>query len=346
MTKKAKSEPEPTPIHDRRAIEKISAYSHQLMKNMQFNSLEEMNAFVGEHISGQRLDDIKLLAETPLELAQAKIYDAFATASSKKRIALAKEALKISADCADAYVLLAEETAKTYTQAISLYRQGMEAGRRALGEEIFKKEVGNFWSILETRPYMRALFGYARNLWEDYDDDKEALACLRELIRLNKSDNQGVRYVLAPALIEADEYEEAKQLLQTMKDEPATCSKFSWALLLYLTEGKSVAAIKALDDALKQNMYVAGALMNLDLITEQVNEQIDSYAPGSIEEAIIYSREWFPAWFDNEKQSLRPMEWLMDHLDARLKKQSVFDVFPDLQPPENVAIMRDFSRNY
>jgi tetratricopeptide (TPR) repeat protein len=345
MAKKIKSKSEPLPIHDRRSIEKVSAYSQQLMKNTHFNSLEEMNTFIGNHISGQKLDDMELTPQTPLELAQAKIYDAFAAVSSKKRIALAKEALKISPDCADAYVVLAEETAKTYAEAISLYRKGMKAGRRALGEEIFKNQVGNFWSILETRPYMRALFGYAKNLWEDDDDDKEALACLRELMRLNKSDNQGVRYVLAPALIEAGKYEEAKQILQTMKDEPSACSKFSWALLLYLTEGKSITAIKALDDALKQNAYVAGALMNIELL-EQVNEQIDSYEPGSLEEAVIYSWEWFPAWYNDENQSIRPMEWLMDHLDACLKKQGVLDVFPDLQPSDNAAIMRDFSRNH
>jgi len=319
---KSKSKAAPVPIHDRRAIEKFSAYSGKLMKGMNFNSLEEANAFIGKHISGRYLDDIELTPETPLEAAQAKIYDAFAAASTKKRIALANEALKICPDCADAYVLLAEETARTYSQAIKLYRKGVQAGRRALGEDIFKKHAGNFWSILETRPYMRALFGYASTLW-NCDGDEEALECLRELMCLNKNDNQGVRYMLAPALIEAGQYKEAKQLLKTMKDEPIACSKYSWALALYLIEGSSTAASNALEDAVNQNGYVPGALMNIELL-EEAFEQLDSYVPGSLEEAVAYSWEWFPAWYDYEQSSAPPIVWLADCLDAHLEKQSIF----------------------
>ena len=146
MAKKTKSKAKPRRIYDRREMEKISAYSGKLMKDMNFNSLEEANEFIGKHISGRQLDDIQLTPETPLETAQSKMYDAFGATTRKKRVALAHEALKICADCADAYVLLAEETAKDCGEAIALYRQGIDAGRRALGEEIFSNHTGNFWA--------------------------------------------------------------------------------------------------------------------------------------------------------------------------------------------------------
>ncbi|HEV2642619.1 MAG TPA: hypothetical protein VGT98_07930, partial [Candidatus Elarobacter sp.] len=65
----------------------------------------------------------------------------------------------ISSDCADAYVLLAEETARTAGAARKLYEQGVAAGERALGPNYFRNEVGSFWGLLETRPYMRATPG-------------------------------------------------------------------------------------------------------------------------------------------------------------------------------------------
>jgi len=67
-----------------------------------------------------------------LEDAQDLMYRAWETADQRQRVALAKEALSRSPLCADAYVLLAEETAKTPAEAIELYRKGLEAGEKAL----------------------------------------------------------------------------------------------------------------------------------------------------------------------------------------------------------------------
>jgi hypothetical protein len=61
----------------------------------------------------------------------------------------------MSTECADAYVLLAE-AAQDPQEMRSLYEQGVQAGERVLGPEIFAEEVGHFWGIVETRPYMRA----------------------------------------------------------------------------------------------------------------------------------------------------------------------------------------------
>lgn len=126
--------------------------------------------------------------------AQELIYNAWETADRKRRVALAQKAIGISPDCADAYVLLAEETA-TLDEALEFYRKGVEAGERALGRQAFESDAGHFWGILETRPYMRARAGLARCLWESGKRD-EALAHYREMLRLNPNDNQGLRYVL------------------------------------------------------------------------------------------------------------------------------------------------------
>jgi len=98
--------------------------------------------------------------------AQEIMYDAWEAPTRQRAVPLAKRALTISADCADAYNLLAEETATSHEECIDFYRKGVEAGERALGKRAFKEDVGYFWGLVSTRPYMRSRAGLAQNLWE------------------------------------------------------------------------------------------------------------------------------------------------------------------------------------
>jgi hypothetical protein len=56
------------------------------------------------------------------------MYEAWDQADPRKRIALANKALTISPLCADAYVLLAEEKAKSTKEALEYYRRGRRRG--------------------------------------------------------------------------------------------------------------------------------------------------------------------------------------------------------------------------
>jgi hypothetical protein len=57
--------------------------------------------------------------DTPLAKAQTLVYRAFGEDDEGQRVRLAREALDICADCADAYVLLAEH-APSRKEALSL----------------------------------------------------------------------------------------------------------------------------------------------------------------------------------------------------------------------------------
>ena len=103
---------------------------------------------------------------TPLDAAQQLIYDAWEAPTVRKAVELARKALTSSPDCADAYVLLAQDAARDPGEALELYAKGVAAGERALGKRAFKRDVGYFWGLLETRPYMRARAGLAQTLWE------------------------------------------------------------------------------------------------------------------------------------------------------------------------------------
>src|SRR5204863_4460799 len=62
--------------------------------------------------------------DTPLAKAQALVDRAFEEPDARRRVRLAQDALRLSPDCADAHVLLAE-AAPTRKQALEHYRQGV-----------------------------------------------------------------------------------------------------------------------------------------------------------------------------------------------------------------------------
>ena len=144
---------------------------------------------------------------TPGGDAQALMYRAFAERDPKHRVQLAHEALAIDADCADAYVLIAEHSPQRKRQ-LDLYTKAVAAAERTLGPEVFPRYVGRFWGIVDTRPYMRARLGLAIALWDAARRD-EAIGHLQEMLRLNPNDNQGVRYTLAGFLLSLGQDEEA-----------------------------------------------------------------------------------------------------------------------------------------
>src|SRR5215211_9212511 len=198
---------------DPRAMERMTARIGRIMGEQQFESLDEAQAFMSQYLSegGSSLEDAPP-PTTPLERAQELIYDAFDTRDARKRVKLAEKALQITEDCADAYVLLAEETAEDAEEARELYEAGTRAGERALGEEAFTEDAGYFCGILETRPYMRAREGLAHCLWE-MDRREEAVEHYQQMLKLNPDDNQGIRYELAGCLLNLGYDESLGELL-------------------------------------------------------------------------------------------------------------------------------------
>jgi tetratricopeptide (TPR) repeat protein len=229
--------------------------------------------------------------DSPLEQAQEVMYQAFDTPSESKRMALAKKALRISPDCADAYVLLAEH-ATTHEEALKLYEQGLAAGERALGKRGFKEYAGQFWGALETRPYMRAREGLARCLWDAGRCD-EAVAHYQEMLRLNPNDNQGIRYLLASSLLTLDRDDELAELLQQYEDDASAEWAYAEALLAFRKEGDSARSGRLLKAAKRVNRHVPAYLTGSKPLPRQLPEYISR---GQDTEAVSYAAEFLKAW--------------------------------------------------
>src|SRR6266404_6806164 len=246
--------------------------------------------------------------ETALERAQALIYDAWEANTAKRRITLAQKALATSPLCADAYVLLAEHAKQGSDRELDLWRHGVEAGKKALGEAAFEEYAGSFWGVLETRPYMRARFGLARALWQRGVRD-EAIDHLRNMLRLNPGDNQGVRYVLADHLVEAARDEDLAVLLAEYPDDDMAAWTWTLALAAFRRMGDGEESRKRLAGALASNRHVLPYMLG----ERQLPKQLPPYiSPGGEDEAIYYVSEYHAGW------ALTPgaIDWLRGQVPA------------------------------
>lgn len=291
---------------DRRAMERLTAEVERFAQASLFESLDEANAALRQRFSGP-IDDLPSTATTPLDKAQDLIYRAF-EARGRRRIQLARKALELSADCADAYVVLAEESS-VLEDARALYEQGVAAGERALGRDVFAQEVGRFWGIVGTRPYMRARLGLAQCL-EALDRREEAIGHYRELIRLNPGDDQGVRYSYLAALLLAGRDGEAAALIEQFADEPTALWRYGRALSAFRREGDSRAARECLRAALRTNRHVPQLLAG---DAAWPGPEPTAYAPGSREEAAICDSDLGEAW----EATPDAIRWLRAHAPVR-----------------------------
>jgi len=238
-----------------------------------------------------------------LDAAQELIYDAF-DSRGPRRVELARRALAITADCADAYVILAEETARSLEEKRDLYLSGVAAGERALGPETFEQDVGAFWGLIETRPYMRARVGLADSLWHLGERD-DAVDHYRDLLRLNPGDNQGIRYTLLSCLMALGRDAEAQTLLDSPEygDEASASWAYARALLAFCREGAGPYARQLLADAREVNRFVPAYLTGQKPLPKRIPELIGF---GDASEAVACAAEQSQAW----AMTSGAIEWL------------------------------------
>lgn len=242
----------------RYAMERAMADVAALLAEHPFESIDEANAFLQKILTTGQLPHRP--PSTALEQAQDLMYEAWETTRRSERIGLARRALTISPDCADAYVLLAEETARSAAEAAELYAQGVAAGERALGKRAFTEDAGHFWGIIETRPYMRARLGLAQALWA-LGKEREAIDHAWDLLRLNPGDNQGVRYELIGWLLDAGDSKGVARLLSQYPDDAAAVWQYARALHAFRAQGDTRTSRQILAEAKEGNRFVPDYLL-------------------------------------------------------------------------------------
>jgi tetratricopeptide (TPR) repeat protein len=213
--------------------------------------------------------------------------------ASRRSMLLARRALAIWPDCAEAYVVLGDCTQERDV-AIRLYLQGEAAGRRALGEDLLRAEAGRLGEIREAAWYLTILLRLGETLRE-MERHEEAVVPLRELLRLDVLDGRRARYLLADSLLHLDRGKELDQLFGRYRDASAF---WTWpqALLAFRREGDSVAARELLRVAFRGNRFVPQALLEPPPIPAEDFPLPRILPKGSREEALFYAARGHALW--------------------------------------------------
>lgn len=146
---------------------------------------------------------------------------------------------------------------------------------------------------------MRARLELAETL-ETLGREDEAISHFQELLRLNEHDNQGVRYLLLPRLLERRRHTEAAAVLARYPQDVGATLASCAALFSFQVEGDSENARAGLASAFALNRHVPKYLRN------PVERFVDRYALGSEEEALASIDEMGRAW----QQTPGALEWI------------------------------------
>lgn len=241
---------------------------------------------------------------TPREQALAK-YHAALDAQDRLRIKLAREAIALWPDFADAWVLLAEDMPDTQ-RALELYREALAAATRDLGPDGSTRHAGEFWSALETRPYMRALMGIASAEYEQ-DQDDAAFAHWTEMLELDRDDRLGARMVLIPRLLVARRDDQAAELLERFANDASAILAFARAILAFRRNGPGEVADTALAKATQTNRHALKHLLADE--PPEIGPDDGYYSPGDEREALIIADELYDSYDD----SMGAEAWLRAH---------------------------------
>lgn len=129
-------------------------------------------------------------ADDYLELAEQ-------ASSKKKRLEYLRKAVELEPEHVDAQLQLIFHTLQDKPdEQLPALQKLLETATRLLEQEgHFQEDIGEFWTVLETRPYLRVRYAYFEALI-DCGMIRCAIEEGEELLKLCESDNLGVRYQL------------------------------------------------------------------------------------------------------------------------------------------------------
>jgi tetratricopeptide (TPR) repeat protein len=213
-------------------------------------ALKGMNEFLDKNVKeGMSEDDIQNLMNaymmqmnsTPgIEVTEktAKTSDDFLELADKarndaERLKFIKKALELDPDNYDALLASISISSRDPIDTLKRLKNGVEQANKHMEKEGYLTEdVGHFWGILETRPYMRLREKYADMLAACGMYGKAAQE-YEDMIRLNENDNLGCRYALICLYVLLEKEDAALALYKKYDEHDETRILFPLSILYY-----------------------------------------------------------------------------------------------------------------
>lgn len=262
-----------------------------LTQDREFETQEELEAVLSEYmVPGQKPNFPE--PTQPWHQAQDVAYEGWREETPARRTKAARQALKISPDAVDGYLLLAHD-ADAWDEAAQLWQAAVAAGDRLIEPyDFFTQDPEAFWGIVITRPYMRARFALGYALWQQ-ERRAEAQTQFEELLELNRNDNQGARYVLVALYLEEEDHAAARRVMDTYSPDMLCYWDYNRALWHFQRQGTAPRAETYLDQALDANPHVPALLLGDRPIA---SPELMMVVPGEESEAVEYVQIYRRAW--------------------------------------------------
>lgn len=269
--------------------QKMKNILDNFLKDKEFNTEEELNQALEQFINSYNKKELEsFYQETDLDKSYTILEQAQKTTSKTKAKKLALQAYNNCEECFDAYIYYTQ-LENNLLKKQQLLEQGLQKEKERLTKsKIFQKEnIGSFYTIYETRPYIRGLYLLA-NLYITDGKIKLAENSCKEILKLNKSDNTNSRFLLMAIYAHI---EKEKELLELTKKYDYECLESLIPLMtLYYKQNNYTKASHYLTKINELNPNFKSYYK--DEILEDNYYNKDYYQRGSTSEVIIYHNNY------------------------------------------------------
>ena len=263
--------------------EKIFSQMNKYMEQFNFDNEEQMEKEMKNFIQKLNNNEIEFDDDQKFK-SDDLLEEAYNTSSKTKAIKLAKQALELNPENIDAECFIVEFEENLIKKLSKIEDIVKKATKLLEKDNMFDKEnIGYFWGMMGTRPYMRAR-NMKITILMDLGRYTDAIKECEEMLKLCESDNLGIRYTLIGLYCILEKFEECEKLYKKF-NEYSAFMLFPMAIM-YFKKGDYKKSKKFLRDLQGVNPYIIKILKN-DITTVENSENIEYYAPGSREEASI-----------------------------------------------------------
>ncbi len=257
-------------------------------------TMDEINALLQEH-----MEEINKANPAPETEKDAKTADDFMylaelaekTGDDREALRLVRKAIKLDPTDLDAGLMEIRLGEKNPLNAIKRLRLLTDQGRHQLEKAGFfdEEHIGEFWGIMETRPYMRVRGQYASAL-KELGMLRQAANEAEDMIRLNEGDNLGLRFTLMHIYAALEEPESAELLMKKYSEHDEGQMLLPLTLLYYKLGDtkKAESCIKRLTKTVEGTKKFVRDILEDD-IERKLREimQRGGYSPFTEEELIM-----------------------------------------------------------
>lgn len=281
-------------------------------RNISFTGPEELGVLTKSVV--QKFSDVR--DRDVSELVNGLLAALPRIRSQRKRAAMLRKALEIKPDSALARIEMAD----------SDFHQGKWKACLAAYEQIIRQESErlrkthpHWWRDPATRPLLRAMYGRAMTLWHR-GRYAEAADQVLSLLKLNPTDNQGVRFFLPMLYLLAEDLVAARAAFADYESrypddyqEPSLL--FGWGLCKAL-EGDESAARKKYRHGILRNLFIAPLLLEDPPPSRHLWLPNDRAEPNYAQEFL----ESYAVLWDREPGALRLLREVWSEMHPRIRK--------------------------